>query len=119
LISVEHDHRANFMCSVDDCLRVLEKGALEKHVRKGNEQSRLVYCGEHSFEWNSHAVVGFHDVDLETPLACVSLVDVHHRRKVELGIDDLVSLWRRFQTGENERLADGDVLMHHDVAGVG
>src|ERR1044072_9739726 len=107
------------MCSVDDCLRVLQKRALEKYVRERNQQSRLVDRGEQSFEWNCHAVVRLNNIDLETPVPCVSLVDVHHGRKVELGIDDLVSLWRRFQTGENERLADGDVLMHDDSAGIG
>src|ERR1700741_3199229 len=107
------------MCSVDDGLCVLEKCALEKHVRERNEERRLVDCGEQSFEWHSDAVVGFNDVDLKTPVTCVSLVDIHHRRKIQLRIDDLVSLWRRLQTGENERLADRDVLMHHDGARLG
>jgi hypothetical protein len=54
----------------------------------------------------------------ETAVACVRLVDVHHRRKVQFGIDDLVALRCWFQTGEHERLADRDVLMHHDRAGL-
>src|ERR1044072_7995529 len=95
---------------VDNRLRVLKKRALEQHMRKGNEQCRFVYRGEQSFEGNSHAVVGFNDLDFETTVTRGSLVDVHHRRKVEFRIDDLVSLWRGFQTRENERLADGNVL---------
>jgi len=49
----------------------------------------------------------------------VSFVNVHHGREVELGIDDLVSLWGGFQAREHQRLADGDVLMHDHGARVG
>jgi hypothetical protein len=83
LISIEHDHRAHFMRSVDNCLRVLEKSALKKYVRKRNEQRGFVDCGEQSFEWNGDAVVRLHRLNLDAAIARVRFVDVHHRRKVK------------------------------------
>ena len=55
----------------------------------------------------------------ELSVASVSLVDVHHGREVEFRIDDLVSLRRGLKAREDERLADGNVLMHDDRARIG
>src|SRR5204862_948464 len=50
LIRIKHDHRANFMCSVDDWLRVLQERALEQNVREGNEQRSFINRRQHSFQ---------------------------------------------------------------------
>src|SRR5262245_11881301 len=104
------------MCSIDDCFCVLKERALEKHVREGNEQSRLVYRCEQSLKWNGDSVIGFNLIDAQASVTCMSLVDVHNRRKIQFRIDNLISLWRRLQTGKNKGLANRNILVHHDGA---
>src|SRR5262245_32679043 len=46
----------------------------------------------------------------------MSFVDIHHGREIQLAIDDLVSLWSGFKTGKNQRLTNGNILMHRHAA---
>ena len=48
LVSVQHDHCADFVCAIGDRFRVLQKAALEKNMREGNEQRLFVDRRQHS-----------------------------------------------------------------------
>ena len=60
---------------------------------------------QQSIEGNGDAVVGLHHVN-----ACATgplgFPEIHHGREVQLGVDDLVSLRRRFKTRKDQRLAN-------------
>ena len=97
-------------------LGVLEKRALEKHVREGHQQRLFINRREHALERHSDPVVRLHGLDSQIAISGVRFVNIHHRREVQFGIDNLVSLWCWLETGEDERLADRNILMHHHCA---
>src|SRR5436190_2061886 len=47
----------------------------------------------------------------------MSFINIHDGRKVQFRINDLVSFWSRLETGKDQRLADGNVLMHDNASG--
>ena len=108
------------MGAFGDRAGVLQERALEQNMRERNEQRLFVNRVEHSFERGGRAVVRLDPLDAEAAIARVRFVDVHDRREFEFGVDDFVAarVGGRVKAGEDERLADRDVLMHRDRAGV-
>ena len=107
LVRVEHDERALLVGPGDDRLDVLDLAGLVENVGDRHEQRPLVD------RLRDPGVVG-RDDDLE---ARRRLVEVAHRGEVALLVDDLPPLAAGLEAREDDRLGDGDVLVHRDAPG--
>src|SRR5689334_24996179 len=79
----------------------------QRHFDRGLEQA---------VDRHSHAVIGRHS-DQPRALPFERMKDVDVRGKVERLADGLVATAREVEARMDERLADRDVLVHHDFAG--
>src|SRR2546422_2202207 len=100
------------MRALGDRFSILQKTTLEEYMGEGNQQRLFVNRSEKPLKRDCYAVIRSHSFNSDLPIPRMSFIDIHHRRKVQFRIDDFVSLGRRFKTGKDERLANGDVLMH-------
>jgi len=91
LKSIQHHVRAYSVGLLDDCFRVLYVGASKDHMRNRNEQGLFVNRVQQSLEGNRDPVVGLYHVDAG-PVSPLRLPEIHHGRKVHVGVDDLVAL---------------------------
>ena len=107
LVGVQDHVRADLVRAPDDPLDVLDLRRLEEDVADRDEQRALVD------RLHDLAVV-LADDDLEVALR---LVEVAHGREVAALVDDPVPLRRGLEAGEDDRLGDRDVLVHHRRAG--
>ena len=78
----------------------------------GAESSRADGAIEHV--GLADAVVGGNANNFGTSGFGVRVVDVHHRRKIHRFVNNLVATLGKIKTRQDERLTDGNVLMHHD-----
>ena len=106
LVGVEDHVRACLVRAGDDPGDVLDLARLEEDVADRDEQRPLVDRAD-------DLLVVLADDDLELRLR---LVEVAHRGEVAPLVDDPVPLRRRPEAGEDDRLSDGDVLVHHGRA---
>ena len=63
------------------------------------------------------SVVGRHHVHASSSCA-LSFPEIHHRREVQVGIDDLVALTGKIEAGGDNRLALRHILMKRDGVGI-
>ncbi len=117
LKSVEQDHGADLVGAVDDRLGVIDVGAAEDDVRDGDDKGLLVDGGEHFFGRNVDAVGGDH-LDAGAALT-LGVPEVHHRREVQVGVNDLVAFAAEVEAGGDDGLNHGDVLMAGNRSGGG
>src|SRR6202012_6177958 len=106
---------SDFMRAVGDGSEVLQIRTAEGDMRDAHEEGLLVDGGEDFFERNGHAV-GRGDRDDPRALSRKAVVDVVVRGEVEAIGDEFVAGAAPIETGGNDRLADGNILMHHDAA---
>ena len=108
LVAVEDHVRPHLVRPAHDRLDVLDLGGLEEDVADRDEQGPLVDRVE-----DRPVVLADDDVELR-----LGLVEVAHRREVLALVDDPVATRVGGQEArEDDRLRDGDVLVHHGRAG--
>src|SRR6266568_1771232 len=115
LKEIEDDVGADAVSAFDDGAGIDDGGAAEEHQGNGDEKSVLVNRGENFFERDADAVLtgnGF-DAGAETGLFVVEILD---GGKFEVHQDDFVARATEIETGTDNGLDDGDVLMERAAA---
>src|SRR5262245_65849228 len=98
---------------------ILNVCALEKNMRYRYEQRLFVNRVDHPLRVNRDPVVAWNLDDAGAGGAGVGFVNVHYRREVHRLVYDLVAFLRQVEAGDDDRLADRDVLVHRHRTRVG
>ncbi len=114
-IEVGDDGRADFVGAGGNGGEILQVGTAKGYVRDADELGALVDGGEDVLERDGEAVGRGNGDDLRA-LAGEAVVDVVVRREVEAVGNELVARAAPVETGGDDGLADGDVLVHHHAA---
>ena len=104
---------SNLVRFVDDGFGIVDIGTAKDHVRDGHDQSVVVDGIEQAVGGDGDAVVGFDHVNVRAILA-LRFPEIHDGGEVHVAVDDFVALSGEIETGGDDGLAGGDVLMQRD-----
>jgi hypothetical protein len=91
----------------------LDERAAEDHVRNRHQQRLVVDRREQSLGIHVHRIVVRHHLHAGAPGA-LGFPEIHHRREVQVGVDDLVAAPAEIEAGRDHRFALRHVLVQRN-----
>src|SRR6202162_1833511 len=101
------------MSLLDDGLGVIDVGATKNYMGNWHQQRVVINGIQQSFGGNRNSIIGF-DHPHARSVGSLRLPEIHHRWEIHVAVNDLVAFSGKIETGGNDGLASGNVLMSGD-----